>query len=295
MDHINHYPKPPNAADPSHMSESTTVLPGARSVQRVRHPLKLRHLTVRAVRHVSPHLLSVTFASDELHDFVSASFSDHVKLMLPPGPGQALVLPVIGPDGERVPPAPGSVLPLMRDYTPRRIDLAAGELDIEFALHGDGPAAAWAAQAAPGQQVAIGGPRGSSVVPLDYDWHVLIGDITALPAIARRLAELPPGVRAIVIVQVADAADQQVLTSRADLQVQWLVADAAAAEDALVTATRALVLPAGEGYAWASGEAHAMAAVRRVLVDELGVDRHHVRAAAYWKHGAVAHHENLEG
>jgi NADPH-dependent ferric siderophore reductase len=275
-------------------TESITELPAARSVQRVRHPLKLRRLSVRAVRPISPHLLSVTFASDELHDFVSASFSDHVKLMLPPGPGQTLVLPALGANGERLAPAPGSALPLMRDYTPRRVDVAAGELDIEFALHGDGPAAKWAAQAAPGQQVAIGGPRGSSVVPLDYDWHLLIGDITALPAIARRLEELPSAARAIAIVHVTDAADRQVLASRADVQVEWLVSDAVAAEDALVKATRALVLPGGEGYAWASGEARAIAAVRRVLVDEQGVDRHHVRAAAYWKHGAVAHHENID-
>jgi NADPH-dependent ferric siderophore reductase len=97
------------------MNEATTVLPGARSVQRVRHPLRLRRLSVRAVRRVSPHLLCVTFVSDELHDFVSASFSDHVKLMLPRAPGQALALPVIGPLGERVSPATDGVVPLMRD------------------------------------------------------------------------------------------------------------------------------------------------------------------------------------
>ena len=275
------------------MTESMTVLPAARSVQRVRHPLKLRRLSVRAVRHVSPHLLSVTFASDELRDFVSASFSDHVKLILPPGPGQALVLPVPSPDGSRPEPAAGVVPPVMRDYTPRRIDHAAGELEIEFALHGDGPAARWAAQAAPGQVVGIGGPRGSFVVPVDYDWHLLIGDTSALPAIARRLEELPATTRAIVIVQVDDAADRRVLDSRANVQIEWpLAADDPQA--ALLNAVRALALPSGEGYAWAAGEARTTAAVRRVLVDELGIDRDHVRAAAYWKHGAVAHHENID-
>lgn len=270
------------------MTDSITVLSGARSVQRVRHPLKLRRLTVRAVRHVSPHLLSVTFAGDELHDFVSASFSDHVKLMLPPGPGQALVLPVIGPDGERVPPAPGSAMPLMRDYTPRRIDLAAGELDIEFALHGDGPAANWAQQAAPGQWLTIGGPRGSFVVPTDFDWHLLVGDDTGLPAVARRLEELPTGSRAIVRMQV-DEADRRTLASRADVDVQWLPDSAS-----LLAAVRALQLPAGFGYAWCAGEAGVAAELRRIIVGEKSHDPKAIRAAAYWKRGASAHHENLD-
>ena len=273
------------------MTDSTSNnVAGPRSVQRVRHVLKLRRASVRAVRRLSPHVASVTFAGDELRDFVSASFDDHVKLMLPPGPGQALVLPVLQPDGSRAAPPAGSVPPVMRDYTPRRIDHAAGELDIEFALHGDGPAARWAAQAAPGQQVGIGGPRGSFVVPLDVEWHLLIGDTSALPAIARRLEELPATTRAIVLVQADDAADQRTLSSRAKVEVTWL----GGGEDALLRATRALTLPLGEGYAWAAGEARATAAVRRVLVDELGVDRHYIRAAAYWKHGAVAHHENID-
>jgi NADPH-dependent ferric siderophore reductase len=79
------------------------------------------------------------------------------------------------------------------------------------------------------------------------------------------------------------------LQSAADLSVQW-VSDASA----LMDAVRAFALPAGEGYAWCAGEAGVMAALRRVLVDENGHDRNAIRAAAYWKRGAVAHHENLE-
>jgi NADPH-dependent ferric siderophore reductase len=289
MDHINQLGHVPAFS----MTESTHDTASPRSVQRVRHVLKVRRVSVRAVRRLSPHVASITFAGDELRDFVSASFDDHVKLMLPPAPGQALVLPVLQADGTRAAPAPGSVPPVMRDYTPRRIDHDAGELDIELALHGDGPAARWAAQAAPGQQVGIGGPRGSFVVPTDYDWHLLIGDTSALPAIARRLEELPADTRALVLVQVDDAADQRALASRAQVRIEWLVG-AADPQAALLRAVRALALPAGEGYAWAAGEAHATAAVRGVLVDELGIDRHHVRAAAYWKHGAVAHHENID-
>ena len=80
---------------------------------------------------------------------------------------------------------------------------------IEFALHGEGPAAEWAAQAAAGHTLAIGGPKGSLIVPLDYDWHLLVGDETAFPAVARRLEQLPAGAKAIVDPAGADAADRR--------------------------------------------------------------------------------------
>ena len=137
----------------------------------------------------------------------------------------------------------------------------------------------------------MGGPRGSLVIPTDFDWHLLVGDEAALPAIARRLEELPAGSRAIAIVQTGDAADRRELRSAARLQLQWLQAGR---PDALAAAVSALELPAGEGYAWAAAEAAEVAAVRRVLVQQFGLPKEQVRAASYWKHGSTAHHENLE-
>ena len=211
---------------------------------------------------------SVTFSDEALADFVSASFDVPVQLMLDAG----------------------GAAPVMRDDTPRHFDTAARELTLEFALHGDGPAALWAAQAAVGQRVTIGGPRGSFIIPSDFDWHLLVGDETALPAVARRLAELPDGAQAIVLLQVPDVADRRALPSAAQVVLQWV-------DDTpgLLAAVRAQTLPAGEGYAWCAGEARAMADVRRVLVEEKGHNPQAIRAAACWKQGAVAHHENLEG
>ena len=96
-----------------------------------------------------------------------------------------------------------------------------------------------------------------------------------------------------------DAADRRVLTSAATRDVTCVApqpapADAALAEHStLAAATRALPLPAGEGDAWAAGEAHTIAAVRRVLVQQHGIDKSRIRAASYWKQGAAGQHENL--
>ncbi|MED5622087.1 siderophore-interacting protein [Ideonella sp. BN130291] len=235
-------------------------------VQRIRHEIHRRELQVLRVHDLSPHIRSITLTGDALDGFASSGFDDHVKLILDTGASE----------------------PVRRDYTPRRYDAAARELVLEFALHGDGPAAAWAAQAQPGQRVVVAGPRGSFVISPDHDWHLLAGDDTALPAIARRLEELPAGAHAIVLLQV-DPLDRRALVSRANVELQW-VDDA----EGLIAAARRLTLPPGEGYAWCAGEAGTMAQLRRVLVDEKGLDRHAVRASAYWKRGAIAHHEDLE-
>ena len=245
------------------MSTTSTVS----RVLRVRHETRRRDLAVVRVDDISPHFRSVTLGGDALADFISASFDDHVKFILDAG----------------------GTAPVMRDYTPRRYDASTRELTLEFALHGDGPAADWAARARPGVLATIAGPRGSFIIPLDYDWHLFVGDETALPASARRLEELPAGARALVLAQVDDALDQRVFASAATVNVQWV-----ARANELIDALRALALPTGEGYAWCAGEAGAMATVRRVLVEEKGHSRHAIRAAAYWKRGAVAHHENLE-
>lgn len=118
------------------------------TVQRVRHPLKMRLLQVLRTQLLSPQLLRVTLGGDDLADFTSSSFDDHIKVFFPAPGAERPVLPVVGPDGIVFPE--GQPRPQARDYTPRRYDPVARELDIEFVLHGDGPASTWAAQARPG-------------------------------------------------------------------------------------------------------------------------------------------------
>lgn len=260
----------------------------SRNPRRVRHPLAARRLDVLNVLRISPHFVRITLGGAQLEGFISASFDDHFKLMLPPAGQGSLVLPTFGPNGPEFPG--GAQRPVMRDFTPRFHDAVKRELDVEFALHGEGPASDWAAQAAKGQSVGVGGPRGSLIIPVDYDWHVLIGDETALPAISRRLEELPHGAIVLAILLTDDAADRRVFHTNANLTEHW-VSDA----DELIDAVSKLKLPAGEGFGWAAGEAKTIASVREVLTGTHGMQKDHLRTAAYWKRGATAHHENLEG
>ncbi|PXW22926.1 siderophore-interacting protein [Paraburkholderia caballeronis] len=266
--------------------------PSDLEIVRVRHPLKFRLLHVARVQTLAPALVRVTLTGDDLRDFESASFDDHVKVFFPPPGEDKPVLPSAGPDGIVFPE--GVARPAARDYTPRRFDRAAGELDLEFVLHDAGPATAWAAQAQPGQYLGVGGPRGSMVIPDGFDWHLLIGDETALPAIARRLEELPDGTRVAVVVEVANRDARIELPTDADLYAVWCYRDDADAEAPLLDAVADVWLPPGEGFVWAAGEASSIRAVRTLLVDRRGVDRKRIRASAYWRRGAQATHESID-
>ncbi len=258
------------------------------AITRVRHTPRRRLLTVQRVERLTPTMARVTLGGD-LEGFHSGAYDDHVKVFFPLPGRSAPTLPEPGPDGT---PPEGAERSPGRDYTPRRYDATA--LVIDFALHDAGPATDWAAQAAPGQQLAVGGPRGSFVVPDDFDWYLFIGDETALPAIGRRLEELRAGVRAFVVAAVTGPEEQQTLGSRATVSATWVHRPLSRAEDPapLLDAVRALTLPkTGDGYAWAAGESQTAKLLRRHLIDGRGLDKAWVKAAGYWKRGAVSIHE----
>jgi NADPH-dependent ferric siderophore reductase len=132
------------------------------------------------------------------------------------------------------------------------------------------------------------------VVTDDFDWYLFVGDETALPAIGRRLEELRPGARAIVVGAVAGRDEEQTFESRADVETVWVHRPLSRATDPapLLGAVRALDLPkSGDGYCWAAGESETAKLLRRHLIDDRGHEKTWVKAAGYWKRGAVSIHE----
>jgi NADPH-dependent ferric siderophore reductase len=261
-----------------------------RTPRRVRHELRFRQLTVKTAQRVTPHLIRITLTGDALEGFTSPGFDDHAKLFFPDAATGQLTLPTAGPDG---PVWPEGGRPAMRDYTPRRHDAQANTLEIDFALHDAGPATQWAEQARPGDIVGVGGPRGSFIVPTEFDWHLLIGDDTALPAISRRLAELPAGARVVVLAEVDSAADEIPFETQADLTLRWVHRHGAAPglSPVLVDTLKTIELPAGDFHAWVGCESAIAKALRAHLVGERGANPKWVRASGYWRRGAAATHD----
>jgi NADPH-dependent ferric siderophore reductase len=243
-------------------------------IHRVTHEIKRRRLDVLRVVDITPRMRRVTLGGPELAGFVSLGSDDHIKLMFAQNAAEqaALQSPTFNIKGDGPQPA-------MRDYTPRRFDLSLGELDIDFVLHGDGPASTWAEQAQVGQHLYIGGPRGSMIVPDIFDSYLLIGDETALPAIARRLEELPAGRKVLAVIEIADAAEQQALQSAAEVEVIWVLRGQAD----LLDTVRTLTLPSGALYTFVAMETKLSRQVRRVLLDTHKVDEAFLKAVGYWR------------
>lgn len=263
-------------------------------VERIRHPIKMRLLTVKRISELSPAMRRITLTGPDLPEFLSSSFDDHVKLILPAVQGEEPNMPVVGENGMQFDESRPK--PVMRDYTPRHYDPVTNELDIDFVLDHEGPATNWATKAEVGHYVGIGGPRGSFVIPTDFDWHLLIADEAALPALSRRLEELPETTRAIAIIKLRNKDLKVELNNNCPADIYWVTEteDAKDGQNALETTARSLNLPEGDGFVWAAGEYSDIKALRAYVADELGIDKNRVRASSYWRVAMSDAHENFE-
>lgn len=244
-------------------------------ITRIRHELRRRSLVVRRTEYVTPRMLRLTLAGYELAGFTSLSPDDHIKVVVPGANGE----------DER------------RDYTPRHFDPVANELTVDFALHEAGPVTAWARAARPGDVAAIGGPRGSVVVPHDFDWWLLIGDETALPAIGRRIEELPAGTRVTSIVAVAGPEEEQRFATSADHAAIWVHRPAERADDPapLLAALDRWEAPPGDGFIWVAAEAGVARALRMRVLGERRHPAAWLKASGYWVKGRADTTEKFEG
>lgn len=243
-------------------------------ITRVRHALQTRALTVDRIEHVTPNMLRIWVGGDELDGFTSPSPDDHIKISVPG-------------DVEEIE---------RRDFTPRRFDPAARSLAIDFALHADGPAMRWARSARPGGALRIGGPRGSAIVPVDFDWWLLVGDESALPAIGRRIEELPAGSRVTAIVAVAGPEDEQRFETAARCETVWVHRPLAEADDpmALLAAVARFAWPEGDGFVWIAAEAAVARAIRTHMLEDKGHPAAWLKASGYWIKGKADSTDRLD-
>lgn len=241
-----------------------------------RQPLETRRrrVRVRSVHQLTPGYRRVVFEGDELAGFTSLAADDHLRIFFPP-PGE----PLPEPTGEGMPAGLES-----REYTPFAWD-GASWLAIDFVLHGDGPASGWAETVRAGDEVFIGGPRGSLVMTGAPVWWLLAGDLTALPAIRRHLAAVASGTPVDVVLLSDDPADVQELSSPGELNLRWVHPAAGSLPGditPLVAALRELPAHPGDGFAFIAAEQSVVAPARDYLL-ERGVDSERAVVKGYWK------------
>ncbi|WP_410598651.1 siderophore-interacting protein [Amycolatopsis sp. lyj-90] len=267
-----------------HLERIAEVRAG-RQAEKVPYPIRVRQAEVVRTEMIGSGLLRVTLGGSGTAGFEAHSPDEHVKLLFPELDAEPK-LPVQDGDMLRWPkPSPTS-----REYTVRRYDPATGELDLDVALHEGGLGSGWAEKVTPGTPVHVAGPPGGLIVPHTYDRYLLAGDITALPAIARWLEELPRTAAGWAFIEVTDASEEIELSAPEDVEVHWLHrGDVAAGDsDVLARAVQTIEVPAGERlYAWVAGEAGQLKPLRRWLKNDLGLGKDDHDVTGYWKRGVA--------
>jgi NADPH-dependent ferric siderophore reductase len=232
---------------------------------------KMRMTRVTEIVELSPHLRRIILGGDELADFPIGMESAHVKVILPQ-PGQQK------PKLEKY----DGYEKWMRSYTIRHYDANTKSLTIDFAINDhNGLATNWAAAANIADYVGIAGPGEKKYTKYDVDWHLLIGDLTALPAIAAILENLPSNAMGYAILQVPTKQDIQILNTPKNVEVKWII-NATVTNNLLLDALQLLTWLEGSPGIFIAAETKIMKAIRKYVEGKPECKRELTYASAYW-------------
>ncbi|GGT76369.1 siderophore-interacting protein [Streptomyces lateritius] len=252
--------------------------------QPARKAPKAHEAQVVRTERITPHMVRVVLGGDGLATFEVGEYTDHyVKLLFAPE-GVSYPEPF---DMDRIRAKyPREQWPTTRTYTVRGWDPVHHELTIDFVVHGDeGLAGPWASRAQAGETMRFLGPGGGYAPDTAADWHLLVGDESALPAIAVALERLPEGARVHAFVEVADGSEEQKFATAAGVEVTWLHRGGRTTGAALLEAVRNLDFPEGDVHAFVHGEAGFVKELRRHLRLERQVPRERLSISGYWRAG----------
>ncbi|MEZ5093034.1 siderophore-interacting protein [Nocardioides sp.] len=205
---------------------------------------------------LSEHLLRLVLAGDGLAGWTSTGIPDEWVGLVVPGQFQS------------------------RYYTVRR--WAGGELTLDVVVHDEGLVTEWASRDCVGDEVTVTDPKGSFAPPAGSAWLLLVGDLTALPAMAR-IAESMPGIPTRIWAEVPDDLPGYLPESA---EVAWLRPPAPGRSD-LAAVVEGIDWPVGEGYFWMAGESGQMRAIRKHLMRVRRLPSASYDVMGYWRGGAV--------
>jgi NADPH-dependent ferric siderophore reductase len=229
-------------------------------------------------------MVRLVLGGDGLDALATGEFTDHyIKVLFAPE-GVTYPEPF---DMERIrADFPREQWPTTRTYTIRAWDPSARELTVDFVVHGDeGLAGPWAARARVGETMRFLGPGGGYAPDPAADWHLLVGDESALPAIAATLERAPAGAVVHAFVEVSGPEEEQKITAPDGAEIRWLHRGERPVGETLVAAVRALEFPEGDVQAFVHGEAGFVKELRRHLRLEREIPRERLSISGYWRLG----------
>lgn len=235
---------------------------------------------------ISDHLIRLTFGGPGFKDFVDKDATDRYIKILFAKPELGLTRPYNMDElRERL---PLEDLPVRRTYTVRHLDVEAGTIDVDFVVHGDeGLAGPWAYNAKIGDPVCFMGPGGIYAPKNEFDYHLLVGDETAIPAIAASVESMSEDMVGQVVIEVAGKGDEVEFSHPTGVDILWLHRGSSFTPQATVleSAVRELPWPEGRVQIFSHGEREVMKRLRAYFYDERGVDRRDMSLSAYWAFG----------
>ena len=243
---------------------------------------KLRNVTVKRKFDLTPNMMRIILTGDDLKDFPTGQESAYIKLLF----------------------VSDSVKPTMRTYTIRKFDSKCLELSVDFVVHGNntdstqcqeqmGPAISWAINVEVGEQITIDGPGPVKLIDHCADWVFLAGDMTAIPAIAANLEQLPRVAKGHVVLEILSEADKYPIEAPPGINLHWVVNETPNQKNTvLIDAVKNLLWFTGTPHIWVASEFDAMRGLRRYFKTSfadkgLTAKRGQIYASSYWKMGAT--------
>lgn len=223
-----------------------------------------RQLQVIRTEQLTLNMLRVTLGGDGLGSFPPDQESAYIKLLFI---------------------EEGSDRPIVRTYTVRH--QRDDEIDVDFVLHGDmGPAANWAKKTKPGETILVRGPGPKKLVNPDAEWFLIVGDMTALPAISVNIEQLPANAKGYAVIEVIDSADIQQLSAPENFNVQWLInPNPGEKNQLLIDHVKKLSWPSGNKSVWSACEFGSMRLLKDYFRNDRQLDNSDLYISSYWKYG----------
>ena len=225
-----------------------------------------RVLEVIKSKKITENMLRVTLGGAGMNSFPEEFAGGYVKLRL------------TGRDEKEV---------VNRTYTIR--NQRNNEIDLDFVLHGrkGGPASRWAEKCKIGDKILIGGPGPKTIVDSSKDWILMVGDMTALPAISVNIEQLPTETIGYIVVEIFDEADIQALPIPKGVQLNWLL-NSEPGDNFTILAdfVKKLDWLDGQVSAWVACEFNSMRTLRDYLQNVRQLKKENLYISSYWKLGS---------
>ncbi|WP_326726481.1 siderophore-interacting protein [Streptomyces phaeochromogenes] len=259
-------------------------------------------LTVQASEQISPHFMSITLGGDDIQHLDQSGFDQSGRLFFAAPDDDDVFLP----SSERwilqlTLQSTAKRRPRVRTYSIRRFRPQALAFDIEISLHESNgshkpaaPGTRWALAAQPGAKVAFLDEGYSYAPTAGAAWQLLVGDESALPAIAsilERSAQTPEALPAEVFLEVPAPEDvRDEITAPPGTTIHWLPRpDPSTKPGALaLEAVKQAQLPDGRFYTWTAGESSLATGVRRHLVGDRHIPKSDICFRGYFSHGRAS-------